>query len=107
VFGDGALEGPVDLSQAVLQNLSEAQQDGRRDASQHNGIHQLFQVDPSLRVLVRMHPEMSVIAYRKVALAPTGHIVELIGVSGVPPFGRLMNLDLLYNFHVQLALTSI
>ncbi len=42
---DGGLEGAVDFSQAVLQDIGEADQDRQVDAAQDEGVDQLFEID--------------------------------------------------------------
>ena len=56
VFVDGGLKRLVQFPNAMLQNFSEAHQNGKVDAAQHQSIHQLFQVDRSGHFFARMHP---------------------------------------------------
>ena len=81
-------KGLVQLSQPMLQNLGEADQDRQRDAAQLELLHQLPQVDAARGSLVGMHPQVPVRAHGEIAFAPTGDIVEFAGVDGGPSFGR-------------------
>ena len=49
VLLDRALEGVVDVAQAMLQDVGEAHQDGQRDAAHLQAIHQLLEVDRTAR----------------------------------------------------------
>ena len=89
MFGDGGLKSPVQFAQAVLQNAGETHQHRQRDAAQHQGIDQLFQIDGALRILGGMHAQVAAAVHRKVALAPTGHVVEFAGVLRCPSLRRL------------------
>ena len=81
---DRGLEGVVDLAQAVLQDVGEADQDRQVDAAQLQPIDQLLQVDRRGRVLGRVDPHVALVADREVALAPAGDVVQLAGVGRGP-----------------------
>jgi hypothetical protein len=75
VLVDGGFEGAVDLSQAVLQNIGEADQDRQVDAAQDQRVHQLFEVNRARGFLLGVHQDVPVLAHRKVALAPARDVV--------------------------------
>ena len=83
VFGDGGRKGAVHFAQAMLQDSREPDQDRQGDASQHQGIDQLFQVNDRCGSLSGCNAQVAVAIHQKVALAPTGDIVEFAGVCGV------------------------
>ena len=91
VLGDGALERLVHFAQPMLENFGEADQDGQPDAAQLQFFDQLAQIDAARRLLAGMHPQVPVRADGKIALAPTGDIVEFAGVGDGPPLGWLEN----------------
>ncbi len=91
VLGDGVLEGLIHFAQTMLEDFSEADQDGQPDAAQFELFDQLTQIDAARRIFAGMHPQVSVRADGKIAFAPTGDIVKLASVGDGPPLGRLEN----------------
>ena len=79
VLGDGALERRVDLAEPVLEDVGEAQQDGRAQAAQLQAIDQALEVDAARRLLGRMHLQVALLVDREVALPPALDVVELSG----------------------------
>ena len=88
VLGDRALEGVVNLAEAVLEDVGEADQDRRAQAAQLQPVDQPLQVDAARRVLGRMDLQVPVLVDREVALAPAGHVVELGGFRRRPRRAR-------------------
>ena len=82
----------MDLAQAVLQNLAEANQDRRIDAAQHQLVDQFLQIDAARWFFVGMHPEMAVLADREIAFSPGGNIVQFTGVIDGPSLGGFEDL---------------
>src|SRR5260370_38549677 len=76
----------------MLEDLSEAHEDGRSDAAQHQRIEQFLQVDAPVWLFGRVNAQMSVIGDRKIPFPPTCHIIELSRVGGCPPLGWLQHL---------------
>ena len=91
VLGDRILERLVQFAQTMLQDFGEADQDRQRNAAQLQFFDQLAQIDGSRGFLGRMHPQMPVRADGKIALAPTGDVVQLAGICNGPSFGRFPN----------------
>ena len=89
VLGDGGLEGAVDFAEAVLQDVGEADEDGEVDAAQDQRVDQFLEVDGARGILLGVDEDVSVVAHRKVALAPTGDVVEVAGRLRGPSFRRL------------------
>ncbi len=89
MLGDGGLKCAGQLAETVLEYAGEAHQDRQRDAAQHQCIHQLFEIDGALRILGGMHAQVAVAVHRKIALAPTGHVVQFAGVLRGPALRRL------------------
>ena len=94
----------VHLAQPVLQNFAEANQNRRRDAAQHQRVDQLLQIDATRGVLCRVHPQVSVLADREIALAPAGDIVEIGRVGDRPAIGRFPGGGALVEFRDHFAL---
>ena len=83
------LECPVDVGQTLLEDVGEADEDGRRDTSQHERVGQLSEIDRSFGILVGVDEKVPVVSDREVALAPPGHIVELTGLLNRPRRGSI------------------
>ncbi len=79
VLADGVLEGLVDLLQAVLEQVGEAQQQRRREAAGVQAVHDLEQVGLRARVLARAHGDVPALVDAEVALAPVVDAVEEAG----------------------------
>ena len=77
---DGALERRVDLAEAVLEDVGEADEDGKADAAELQAIDQLLEVDRARRILGRMHLDVPGAVDREVAVAPARNLVELARV---------------------------
>src|SRR4051794_12671018 len=98
----------VNLAKPVLQDLAEAEQDGRIDATEDELVDKLLQVDGAGWFFARVDPEAAVLANREVAFAPCGDIVQLTGIGGGPPIGWLidLNLNAVKTLYSQFVLTS-
>jgi hypothetical protein len=91
VLGDGVLERLVHLTQAVLQNFPETDQDRQRDAPELKIVDQFLQVDGAAGILLRVDQQVAVFADREVPLAPAGYVVEFCRLRGGPSIGGLAN----------------
>ncbi len=89
VLGDGVLERLVNLLQAVFQDLSEADQDGQRDAAQHQVVDQFLQVDGPFRLLGRVDQQVAPLAHREVGLSPPRDVIKFGCVGHGPAVGGL------------------
>ena len=103
VLGDGGLKGAVQLAQTVLQDVGEADQNGQVDAAQHQRVDQFLEVDRARGVLFRVDQDVPVVADRKIALAPTGDVVEIAGDLRGPAFRGLHHQRALAAISFQLA----
>jgi hypothetical protein len=74
----------VQLAQAVLEHLAETNQNGRIDAAQDERIDQFLEIDPALRVLVGMYPNVAIRPMEKIAFAPAIDIVSILGIIDRP-----------------------
>jgi hypothetical protein len=81
MLGDGGAEGVVDVADAVLENVAKPDQDWKADASQHQVIGELLQVDGTRRILRRVHEHVAGGGNREVALPPALHLVEVGGIG--------------------------
>src|SRR5204863_7256376 len=88
---DGNLKRAVQLAQAVLQNVREADENGKRDSTENERVYQFFKIDRARGVFVRVHTDVAVFVDGKVSFAPTGHVVQPGGPIGGQPFRRLQN----------------
>ena len=84
VLGDGVLERRVDLADAVLEDVGEADEDRGAQAAQLEPVDQLLQIDRPGGVTGRVHLHVPGLVHREVALAPARHLVELGGVGRRP-----------------------
>ena len=82
----GRREHPVDLPQAVLEDLGESQEDRQVDAANLQPIDELLEVDALGGVLVGVHQQVAGGAHRKIPVAPTGHLVEVGRIGRFPVF---------------------
>src|SRR5439155_1040832 len=87
---DGALEGGVDLADAVTEDVGEAEENGKLDAARLQLIDEFFEVDGLVGPLVRMHRDVAGLADGEVSLAP---LPNAIG------FRRIGNLPFFHQFH--------
>src|SRR5579875_104478 len=93
VFTDRGIKRLVQLCQPVPQNASKTNQDGQRDATPLQRVHQLLQIDTATRLLFRMHKQVAVFANRKIALSPACNVVQLRGVGDSPTISGLAHLS--------------
>src|SRR6185369_6585734 len=70
VLSDGALEGAVNFTQAVFQNFTKPQQDGRRNATKDQLVEQLLHIDLAIFFLIRVYEKMPILADGEVSFAP-------------------------------------
>ena len=84
VLGDGGLEGRVNVAEAVLQDVGEADEHRQADAAELQAIDQLLEVDGLGRVLGRVHLHVTGGVDREVAVAPARHLVQLARVVHAP-----------------------
>jgi hypothetical protein len=99
VFGNRVLKRAVHFAQAVLEDFAEANQDGQGDAAKLEIVNQLFQVKRAGRVLIGVHPQVTVRTDGEVAFAPTGDIVELACLGSGPAVGRFAHRSAVRNSH--------
>ena len=107
VLVDGGLKRRMDLAQAVVEDVGEADQNGQVDAAKHQRIDQLFQVDGPRRVFFRVNQHVPVAAHREIAFAPTGNVVEITGELRRPPFCGLNHHGTFAAVSFQLASFSL
>jgi hypothetical protein len=93
VLVDGRLEGGLDLAQAVLQQVAEADQHGQVDALGLEPVDQQLEVDCPVRVLGGMDTEVSLVADGEVAFAPVGHFIQVGGLQDRPAAVLLFHLE--------------
>ena len=74
----------MDVAEAVLEDVGEADEDGQADAAELQAIDELLQVDRARRVLGRVHLHVAGAVDGEVAVAPARHFVELAGVVHAP-----------------------
>ena len=67
----------MDLAQAVLEDVAEADQHGRLDAPGLEPVDQLLQVDGPIGVLGGMDVDVPLGVDGEVALSPVGHFVQV------------------------------
>ena len=84
VLRDGGLEGGVNLTQPVPEDVGEANQHRQADASKLQPIHQLLEVDGVRGVFRRVDLKVTRGVHRKVSVTPARHLVELTGVLYAP-----------------------
>ncbi len=107
MFGDGGLKGRVQLAEAMLEDVGEADQDGQIDAAQHQRVDQFLEVDRARRVLFRVHQHVAIVADRKVALAPARHVIKVAGDLRRPSFSGLDHDGALTAISIQLGNLSL
>jgi len=76
----------VDLTEPVLQDLTEAEQDRQVDPTHLEPVDERLEIDALRRILVGVDEQMAVGPHGKVAIAPTGHFVEIGGIRRAPLF---------------------
>src|SRR5262249_13316681 len=91
VLGHRRREDVVNLTQAVLENVGEADQNRKVDASENQRVDQRFQFDRTRWLLGRMNAGVAFGVDGKIAFAPTGNIIKVAGVFGRPAFRRLQH----------------
>ena len=74
------IEGVMEFAEPMLQDFSKADQDGKRDAAQDQGVDELLQIDGSRRFFFRVNENMSLVADGKISFAPARYIEELGGI---------------------------
>src|SRR5208283_129893 len=84
VLGDRGLKGSLQLLKLVAEDFPEADQDGRVDAAQDQGIDQLLEVDGAVGVAAGMHQHVAFFADREIALAPARDVEGLTGLGDAP-----------------------
>jgi hypothetical protein len=84
VLRDRVLERLVNILEAVLQDVAEAEERGQADAAKLQIVHELLQIDRPVRVLGRVNPDVAAVGDREVSLSPPGNFVELGRVAGGP-----------------------
>ena len=89
VLGDGRLEGLVDLAEAMLEDVGEAEQDRQVDAAQVPGSTSSFRSIERAGSFVGVDADVPVVVDREVALAPAGDVVQVAGVLRGPAFRGL------------------
>ena len=67
---DGAAEGGVNVAEPMLEDVGEANQHRKADASELKAVDQFLQVDRSRRFLRRMHLHVTGVVHRDIAIAP-------------------------------------
>ena len=81
---DGAGERGVDVAEAVLEDVGEANQHREADASELESIDQFLQVDRSCRILCRVHLHVTGVVHRDIAIAPARHFIQLARLVHAP-----------------------
>ena len=89
VLVDGGLEGGMDLAQAVLEDIGKADQDGKVDATEDEGIDQFFQINGAGGILFGANDHVAGIVDREIAFAPTCDIVKVASHLGSPALSGL------------------
>jgi hypothetical protein len=84
VIFDRFAEGLVNLTEPMLEDISEADQDGRRYTPFDEDVDELLAVHDPIELLCRMDQQMSLGSHGKVSLSPTGHVIELAGIRSRP-----------------------
>ncbi len=84
VLVDRVLKRAVDLTEPVLQDVGEADQDRYREAAQLQPVDETLQVDAAIGIFGGMDLQVALLGDREVALAPAGDIVEFRRFSGRP-----------------------
>src|SRR5690606_6000403 len=84
VLDDRALKGGVDLRETMLEDVGEAEQDRRAQATQLEPIDEAFEIDAAGRILGGMDHQVALLVDREVALAPARDVVELGRLGGCP-----------------------
>jgi hypothetical protein len=87
VLAHRALKRLMNFAEPMLEDVGEAQQDGRRQAAKLEPIDQSLDVDAALRIFGGMHQQVALLAHREVALPPARHVVEFRRFSGRPRGG--------------------
>jgi hypothetical protein len=82
----GVGEDAVNLSEPVLQDFGEPQQDRQVDAADLQPVDELFEVDALGRILVGMHQQVAGRTDGEVTIAPAGDLVQVGGVRAAPVF---------------------
>ena len=78
-----ALEGVVDVADAVAEDVAKPDEHRQLDAAQQQVIGELLQIDGARRILRRVHEHVAGRGDREVALTPAVHLVEIGGVATV------------------------
>jgi hypothetical protein len=81
VFLDRVEEGLVQLLHGLVEDLREADHDGRRDAAQGDVVDDALEVDEAVVLLRRVDEEVAVVGDGEEALSPVLDAVELLGVG--------------------------
>ena len=85
VLGDGVGESLVNLADAMLEDVGEANQAGKLDVALAKLIDEFFQIDRRLgEVAVRMDGDMALVVDGEIAVAPVADAIELGGILGRP-----------------------
>ena len=89
VLRDGTGKRVVNVGDAVLEDVAKPDEHGQPDASEHQVIGELLQVDRAGRILRRMDENVARRRDREVALAPAVQLVEIRRVGNGEGFARL------------------
>ena len=84
VLADGVLEGLVELDDARLEDLGEADQKGQTDPPLAQLVDQTFEVDRRRPGPAGVHDEVAQVVDGEVVVPPAGDVVEVGGVGGGP-----------------------
>lgn len=68
----------------MLQNFAETDQDRRLNAAHDQLVDELFEVELAMGFFVGMDKKIAIFPNGEIAFAPTGDIVEFIGVRNGP-----------------------
>jgi hypothetical protein len=88
VLADGVLEGLVELDDARLEDLGEADQEGKTDPPLAQLVDQAFEVDRRRPGPAGVHDEVAQVVDGEVVVPPAGDVVEVGGVGGGPALGK-------------------
>ena len=73
----------------MADDVGETNENGERNASPFERVHQLFQIDASIRVRGGMNEQVAVLPDGKKSFAPACNIVQLSGIGSSPTVGGL------------------
>lgn len=81
----------------MFEDFAKADQDRQCDSPQLKVVDEFLEVDATRGIFVGVDPDVTVGAYGKVALAPTGDVVKLGRFSGGPAVGRFAHRGRIYD----------